>query len=290
MLSANTGEGAVDEETARSYFEDMSDEEIENLIVSSMEKMISAQYAEQALAGIASFSDSDLARMLDMYYDDKTESEKAEDFDKFVPEVTLDNTLHTLGSVDYDKPYSVSIYPVSFDAKQSVTDMITDYNDTVSEDDKITYTDYVALMMSSVSIIVDAVTYGLTAFVSISLVVSSIMIGVITYISVLERTKEIGVLRSMGASKRNISNIFTAETLIIGLISGLMGVGLTILLNYPINAILDFLLADVVIAASLPMGAGVILVIISMVLTFIAGLIPSKMAAKKDPVVALRTE
>lgn len=290
MLQANTGEGAVDEETARSYFEDMSDEEIENLIVSSMEKMISAQYAEQALAGITAFSDSDLARMLDMYYEDKTESEKAEDFDKFVPEVTLDNTLHTLGSVDYDKPYSVSIYPVSFDAKQSVTDMITDYNETVSEDDKITYTDYVALMMSSVSVIVDAVTYGLTAFVSISLVVSSIMIGVITYISVLERTKEIGVLRSMGASKRNISNIFTAETLIIGLISGLMGVGLTVLLNYPINAILDFLLTDVVITASLPMGAGIILVIISMLLTFIAGLIPSKMAAKKDPVVALRTE
>ncbi len=290
MLSANTGEGAVDEETARSYFEDMTDEEIENLIVSSMEKMISAQYAEKALAGIAAFSDADLAKMLDMYYEDKTESEKAEDFDKFVPEVTLENTLHTLGSVDYDKPYSVSIYPVSFDAKQSVTDMIADYNETVVEDDKITYTDYVALMMSSVSVIVDAVTYGLTAFVSISLVVSSIMIGVITYISVLERTKEIGVLRSMGASKRNISNIFTAETLIIGLISGLMGVGLTILLNYPINAILDFLLTDVVITASLPMGAGVILVIISMLLTFIAGLIPSKMAAKKDPVVALRTE
>ncbi len=290
MLSANTGEGAVDEETARSYFEDMSDEEIENLIVNSMEKMISAQYAEKALAGISAFPDADLAKMLDMYYEEKTDAEKAEDFDKFVPEVTLENTLHTLGSVDYDKPSSVSIYPVSFDAKQSVTDMIADYNETVSEDDKITYTDYVALMMSSVSVIVDAVTYGLTAFVSISLVVSSIMIGVITYISVLERTKEIGVLRSMGASKRNVSNIFTAETLIIGLVSGLMGVGLTMLLNMPINAILDLLLTDVVITASLPMGAGIILVIISMVLTFIAGLIPSKMAAKKDPVVALRTE
>ena len=290
MLQANTGEGAVDNDTARSYFEDMSDEEIENLIVSSMERMISAQYAEQALAGISAFSDADLAKMLDMYYEDKEDSEKAKDFDKFVPEVTLENTLHTLGSVDYDKPSSVSIYPVSFDAKQAVTDMITDYNDTVVEEDKITYTDYVALMMSSVSIIVDAVTYGLTAFVSISLVVSSIMIGVITYISVLERTKEIGVLRSMGASKRNISNIFTAETLIIGLVSGLMGVGLTVLLNYPINAILDLLLTDVTITASLPMGAGIILVIISMLLTFIAGLIPSKMAAKKDPVVALRTE
>ena len=291
MLSANSGEGGVDEATARAYFEDMTDEEIESLMVSSMERMISAQYAEQAMAGLSTFSTTDLAVMLDAYYTDKTDEEKAADFDEFVPEVTLENTLHTLGSVDYDNPYSVSIYPVSFDSKQSVTDMISDYNDTVKDDeDKITYTDYVALMMSSVSIIVDAVTYGLTAFVSISLVVSSIMIGVITYISVLERTKEIGVLRSMGASKRNISNIFTAETLIIGLISGLIGVGLTILLNMPINAILDFLLTDVTITASLPMGAGIILVIISMILTFIAGLIPSKMAAKKDPVVALRTE
>lgn len=290
ILSANTGDGSVDEETARAYLEDMSDEEIENLIVSSMEKMISAQYAENAMAGLSTFSTSDLALMLDTYYTDKTDEEKAKDFDKFVPEVTLENTLHTLGSVDYHKPSSVSIYPVSFDAKQSVTDMISDYNKTVEEDDKISYTDYVALMMSSVSVIVDAVTYGLTAFVSISLVVSSIMIGVITYISVLERTKEIGVLRSMGASKRNISNIFTAETLIIGLISGLIGVGLTILLNMPINAILDFLLTDVTITAALPMGAGIILVVISMILTFIAGLIPSKIAAKKDPVEALRTE
>lgn len=290
ILSANTGDGSVDEETARAYLEDMSDEEIENLIVSSMEKMISAQYAENAMAGLSTFSTSDLALMLDTYYTDKTDEEKAKDFDKFVPEVTLENTLHTLGSVDYHKPSSVSIYPVSFDAKQSVTDMISDYNKTVEEDDKISYTDYVALMMSSVSVIVDAVTYGLTAFVSISLVVSSIMIGVITYISVLERTKEIGVLRSMGASKCNISNIFTAETLIIGLISGLIGVGLTILLNMPINAILDFLLTDVTITAALPMGAGIILVVISMILTFIAGLIPSKMAAKKDPVEALRTE
>lgn len=290
MLQANTGEGAVDNETARAYFEDMTDEEIENLIVSSMEKMIAAQYAERALEGIASFSDADLAKMLEAYYTDKSDEDKAKDFDNFVPEVTLENTLHTLGSVDYDKPSSVSIYPVSFDAKQAVSDMIEDYNETAEDDNKITYTDFSALIMSSTSIIVDAVTYGLTAFVSISLVVSSIMIGVITYISVLERTKEIGVLRSMGASKRNVSNIFTAETLIIGLVSGLMGVGLTIVLNIPINRILDLLLTDVTITASLPVVAGAVLVIISMLLTFIAGLIPSKMAAKKDPVVALRTE
>lgn len=290
MLSANAEDGSVDNGTARAYLENMSDEEIEALMLSSMEKMISAQYAEQALAPVSLLSDAELSNMLDDYYKDKSDAEKAPDYDRFVPEVTLENTLHTLGSVDYDKPYSVSIYPVSFDSKQKVTDMISDYNSTVSDDDKITYTDYVALMMSSVSVIVDAVTYGLTAFVSISLVVSSIMIGVITYISVLERTKEIGVLRSMGASKRNISNIFTAETLIIGFVSGILGVGLTLLLNIPINAILDFLLTDVSIVASLPPIAGIILVIISMLLTFIAGLIPSKMAAKKDPVVALRTE
>ena len=290
MLQANTGEGAVDNETARAYFEDMTDEEIENLIVSSMEKMIAAQYAERALEGIASFSDADLAKMLEAYYTDKSDEDKAKDFDNFVPEVTLENTLHTLGSVDYNKPSSVSIYPVSFDAKQAVSDMIEDYNETAEDDNKITYTDFSALIMSSTSIIVDAVTYGLTAFVSISLVVSSIMIGVITYISVLERTKEIGVLRSMGASKRNVSNIFTAETLIIGLVSGLMGVGLTIVLNIPINGILDLLLTDVTITASLPVVAGAVLVIISMLLTFIAGLIPSKVASKKDPVVALRTD
>ena len=290
ILSSSESQG-IDEETAKAYFEDMSDEEIESLMLSSMEQMITAQYEEQAEKGLASFSNSDLALMLDAYYNDKSESEKASDYDKFVPEVTLENTLNTLGSVDYDKPSSVSIYPVSFDSKQVITGMIEDYNNETKEDeDKITYTDYVALMMSSVSTIVDAVTYGLTAFVSISLVVSSIMIGVITYISVLERTKEIGVLRSMGASKRNISNIFTAETLIIGLISGLLGVGLTLLLNMPINALLDLLLTDVTIVAELPLNAGIILVAISMLLTFIAGLIPSKMAAKKDPVIALRTE
>lgn len=291
MLSANTEDGSVDTETARAYFDNMSDEEIESFMLSSMEKMISTQYAENALAQISSLSEAELSLMLDDYYKEKSDSEKAADFDKYVPEVTLENTLKTLGSVDYDKPASVSIYPISFDAKQSVTDLISDYNSTVTDgDDEITYTDYVALMMSSVSVIVDAVTYGLTAFVSISLVVSSIMIGVITYISVLERTKEIGVLRSMGASKGNISNIFTAETLIIGFVSGVLGVGLTLLLNIPINAILDFLLTDVSIVASLPWKAAIVLVLISMLLTFIAGLIPSKMAAKKDPVVALRTE
>ena len=289
MLSVENSQG-VDEATIKAYFEDMSDEEIESFMINSMKQMITAQYAEQALSQIANFGDSDLALMLDAYYEGVDEAKKAQDFDEFVPESTLENTLHTLGSVEYDNPSKISIYPVSFDAKQAITDIVSEYNEGKADEDKITYTDYVALMMSSVSTIVDAVTYGLTAFVSISLVVSSIMIGVITYISVLERTKEIGVLRSMGASKRNVSNIFTAETLIIGFISGLLGVGLTLLLNIPVNIILDVLLTDVTIVSELPMGAAAILVGISMLLTFIAGLIPSRLAAKKDPVVALRSE
>ncbi len=289
MLSAENSQG-VDEATIKAYFEDMSDEEIESFMINSMKQMITAQYAEKALSQIANFGDSDLAVMLDAYYEGVDEAKKAQDFDEFVPETTLENTLHTLGSVEYDNPSKISIYPVSFDAKQSITDLVNEYNEGKTNEDKITYTDYIAMLMSSVSTIVDAVSYGLTAFVSISLVVSSIMIGVITYISVLERTKEIGVLRSMGASKRNVSNIFTAETLIIGLISGLLGVGLTLLLNIPINIILDVLLTDVTIVSNLPFGAGVILVGISMLLTFIAGLIPSRLAAKKDPVVALRSE
>ena len=289
MLSVENSQG-VDEATIKAYFEDMSDEEIESFMINSMKQMITAQYAEKALSQIANFGDSDLALMLDAYYEGVDEAKKAQDFDEFVPESTLENTLHTLGSVEYDNPSKISIYPVSFDAKQAITDIVSEYNEGKADEDKITYTDYVALMMSSVSTIVDAVTYGLTAFVSISLVVSSIMIGVITYISVLERTKEIGVLRSMGASKRNVSNIFTAETLIIGFISGLLGVGLTLLLNIPVNIILDVLLTDVTIVSELPMGAAAILVGISMLLTFIAGLIPSRLAAKKDPVVALRSE
>ena len=289
MLSVENSQG-VDEATIRAYFEDMSDEEIESFMINSMKQMITAQYAEKALSQVANFGDSDLALMLDAYYEGVDEAKKAQDFDEFVPESTLENTLHTLGSVEYDNPSKISIYPVSFDAKQAITDIVSEYNEGKADEDKITYTDYVALMMSSVSTIVDAVTYGLTAFVSISLVVSSIMIGVITYISVLERTKEIGVLRSMGASKRNVSNIFTAETLIIGFISGLLGVGLTLLLNIPVNIILDVLLTDVTIVSELPMGAAAILVGISMLLTFIAGLIPSRLAAKKDPVVALRSE
>ncbi|MBO5714208.1 MAG: FtsX-like permease family protein, partial [Clostridia bacterium] len=178
----------------------------------------------------------------------------------------------------------------SFENKDVILDAIANYNKTVPEEQQIKYTDYMGLMMSSITTIIDAISYVLIAFVSISLVVSSIMIGVITLISVQERTKEIGILRAIGASKKDVSSMFNAETLIIGFASGLLGVLVTCLLCIPINLILRALTGIASLRAFLPFTAGVILIAISMLLTLIAGIIPSRSAAKKDPVVALRTE
>ena len=208
-------------------------------------------------------------------------------------EATYDDNLATLGSVDLEKPSSISIYPKSFDDKEKIANAIESYNqkqrDEGKEENVITYTDIVGTMMTSVTNIIDAVSYALIGFVSISLVVSSIMIGIITYISVLERTKEIGILRAIGASKGDISKVFNAETFIVGLIAGLLGIGITVLLTIPINSLI-YNLSGVAIKATLEPVAGLILVLISMFLTIIAGLIPAKMASKKDPVEALRTE
>ncbi|MGN1131625.1 MAG: ABC transporter permease, partial [Ruminococcus sp.] len=164
------------------------------------------------------------------------------------------------------------------------------YNEKVKDADKISYTDYIALLMSSVTTIVNVISYVLIAFVAVSLIVSSIMIGIITYISVLERTKEIGILRAIGASKRNISSVFNAETGIIGLCSGLLGVGISLLILIPGNAIIHSLMGSAEVSASIPVVSGVILVVLSMLLTLIGGIIPAKKAAKKDPVTALRSE
>ena len=194
-----------------------------------------------------------------------------------------------VGVVNTDIPSRIEIYPVSFEQREDVIAMINDYNRSVPDDQRINYSDYVGLVMNSVTDIINAVTYVLIAFVSISLIVSSIMIGIITYISVLERTKEIGVLRAMGASKRDISRVFNAETAVIGTVSGILGILITLLLNIPINIIIKSLsgLANV---ALLPAGGAITLIIISIVLTIISGLIPARMASKKDPVVALRSE
>ncbi len=199
------------------------------------------------------------------------------------------DNMNKLGVISMDTPSSISIYPIDFESKERVVEIIRKYNDSVDEDHKITYTDIVGMLMSSVTDIINAISYILIAFVAISLIVSSIMIGIITYISVLERTKEIGILRSIGASKKDISRVFNAETTIIGLISGVIGILVTSLLIIPINIIIEDI-TDIANLAKLPPIAAVILIVISVVLTLIAGLFPSGVAAKKDPVVALRTE
>ncbi len=209
-------------------------------------------------------------------------------------EATYEGNLQTLGIVDMDSPSTISLYASSFDEKEAIADAIQAYNTQVKDEGKeeyvIQYTDIVGLMMSSVSSIINVISYVLIAFVAISLVVSSIMIGIITYISVLERTKEIGILRSIGASKKDISRVFNAETLIVGFVSGLLGIVITVLLNLPINMIIKAVSGISGVSAALPFAGGVILIVISMFLTLLGGFIPSKIAAKKDPVVALRSE
>ncbi|MGN1192355.1 MAG: ABC transporter permease, partial [Dorea sp.] len=208
-------------------------------------------------------------------------------------EKNADSNLTTLGYQDLEEPTSISFYFKDFDSKELFVDFLDQYNEDMENEDEekvIQYTDITGILMSSVSTIVNSVTYVLIAFVSISLIVSSIMIGIITYISVLERTKEIGVLRAIGASKKNISSIFNAETFIVGLCSGLLGVGVTSALVPPINYVIHTLTNNYDINAVLPLKAALVLVVLSIILTLISGLIPSKQAAKKDPVLALRSE
>lgn len=204
-------------------------------------------------------------------------------------DATYEGNLARLGVSDLDKPSSILIYPKDFEAKELLSDLIKEYNASVDDADQIQYTDYIGLLLSSVTTVINAISYILIAFVAISLVVSSIMIGIITYISVLERTKEIGILRSIGASKRDVSRVFNAETLTVGFVAGALGILVTVVLDMIASVILEAI-TDIGGLAALPWQGAVILIAISMVLTFIAGLIPAGLAAKKDPVVALRSE
>ena len=230
-----------------------------------------------------------------MYMQTLSEEELAELMAQYTENAnaTYEGNLEKMGAVDLSDPSSINIYPKDFESKDKIAEEIEKYNQNARENEKeenvITYTDIVGTMMNSVSTIIDTISYVLIAFVAISLVVSSIMIGIITYISVLERTKEIGILRSIGASKKDISRVFNAETFIVGLMAGLLGIGVTIVLNIPINLIIKAI-TNISGIANLPFVGAIILVVISMFLTIIAGLIPSKMASNKDPVEALRTE
>lgn len=255
-----------------------------------LRKIALAQYAANPLS--EEQKNQKIAASFDEYLKGLDDNELIKAYDNFteISESTLDTNLALLGYADPDDPSMINIYTYSFESKDKIASIISGYNDKVDEKHKISYTDYVALIMSSVTDIINAISYVLIAFVSISLVVSSIMIGIITYISVLERTKEIGILRSIGASKKDVSRVFNAETLIVGFGAGMIGIITTVLLCLPINAIIHALTDVYEINARLPWLGGIILVLISMGLTLIAGLIPSKLASKKDPVVALRTE
>ena len=293
LMQAFVSQTQMDEESVLQYIQNMDAATKEEYLGQVLSAMISQQYAEGIQAQLGALPVEQIAAMFDQ--SEITDSQYTYIFENKLPptrsESTYEQNLRTLGQVDPDSPSAIYIYASTFENKDVIADAITAYND-ASEDeaDKIVYTDYVKLLMSSVTTIISAISYVLIAFVAISLIVSSIMIGIITYISVLERTKEIGILRSVGASKKDISRVFNAETLIVGFVAGALGIGITLLLLLPINIILHSLTGIDNLSATLPIVGATALVVISMALTLIAGLIPSGIAAKKDPVVALRTE
>ena len=275
-----------------SMLEQMDDDMLFDYVGQMIGEQIKEQYAIQMEKMYSYLSDAQLAEDFELL--SLEEDDYIWIYENAMPPVYSDSTqkenLKKLGYVDLDNPSTINIYASTFENKDAIADAITRYNDRASDEDQIEYTDVVALLMSSITSIINVISYVLIAFVAISLVVSSIMIGIITYISVLERTKEIGILRAIGASKRDVSRVFNAETFIIGLSAGLIGIGMTMLLNIPINIIIHDLTGIYSLNSALPAEGAVILVLISVALTFIAGLIPSGLAAKKDPVEALRTE
>jgi putative ABC transport system permease protein len=282
----------VGKEAIENYISSMSDEEIGELFATSIAEQFRIQYAKQAEAQLGSMAPVQLAAMLDQELENFTREEYEIYYDEIMEfsDKSYEENLTLIGYVDMDSPKVINIYASTFESKNVIEDAIKDYNEGKPELSQIKYTDFLGIIMSSINSIVNAITWVLLAFVAISLVVSSIMIGVITLISVQERTKEIGILRAIGASKSDVSSMFNAETVIIGLASGLLGVAVTYLLCIPINIILHAVTGIGNLTAFLPINAAIILVLISIGLSLIAGFIPSRSAAKKDPVVALRTE
>ena len=244
-----------------------------------------------ALSKLSMNPQSGISGMLENYLNDSPNTTTLlAIYNDYIGGKSLEKNLASFGAVSYESPSSISIYADSFENKDAIGKVIENYNNTVGEDSKISYTDYVALMTSSLTTIINGISYVLIAFVAVSLIVSSIMIGIITYISVMERTKEIGILRALGASKKNISQLFNAETFIIGIFSGIIGIGITLLLLIPINNVIQTVSKIEDLSAVLPLESAGILILISIIITVIGGLIPSRSAAKKDPVEALRTE
>ena len=260
------------------------------MIYKGMASQLFAGDAEKMM-GLQTMSEVDLANALDTYINGEPDKDvMLALYDSLISSGSYDDNMEDFGVISLDAPSSISIYADTFEDKDAISECIERYNDDAKEKDQISYTDYVGLLMSSVTTIIDVISYVLIAFVGVSLVVSSIMIGIITYISVLERTKEIGILRAIGASKRNISQVFNAETFIIGLFSGVLGIVISLLVMIPGNAVIHSLLGNNDVNAYLQPGAAILLIALSVVLTLIGGFLPAKGAAQKDPVTALRTE
>ncbi len=288
----------LSEEVIQQYLDNLSQEELVSYMQEALIEQLRQTYTASAAAGLESFSTSQLSAMFLQQLAVMDDESLAALYDRYLPaeisDSSLDANLKRLGYNDRTQPSLVSIYAATFEDKDAIVDIIRSYNRRMSEEGHeekvIRYTDYVGLLMSSITTIINAISYVLVAFVSISLVVSSIMIGIITYISVLERIREIGILRAIGASKKDIARVFNAETVIVGFCAGAIGILVTVLLNIPISLIVQHLTGIPYLRSSLPPIAGLILVIISICLTLISGLIPSGVAARKDPVEALRTE
>jgi ABC-type lipoprotein export system ATPase subunit len=280
-------------EAASQYLASLSSNEFELLLDSALTATATTMYSDVAGMGSNSANAQKVAKAFDEYLANSTDEDFLYFYNNHMPDKVSDKThddlLDTLGVATLDDPSFIYIYPIDFEMKENIAKMIDTYNQSATEDDQIEYTDIAAMLMSSVSSIITAISVVLICFVSISLVVSSIMIGIITYISVLERTKEIGILRAVGASKKDIARVFNAETMIVGLLAGLVGIVATLLLCIPISMIARYATGIQSLTAVLP-WYGYLLIVLSVALTMIAGLFPSKMAAKKDPVIALRTE
>lgn len=276
----------------KKYLKSLTDEDLEEIFTGMMTEHYKMQYAEGVKAQLSALTEEQLIMGLNATLPALSKERLVELYDGVLEfsDSTYEGNLEKLGYVDLETPATVNLYAATFEDKDVIENVISKYNEGKEEMKKITYTDYVGLMMSSVTTIINAITYVLIAFVAVSLIVSSIMIGVITLISVQERTKEIGILRAIGASKKNVSSMFNAETVMIGFAAGLTGVLVTYLLCIPINAILNYFTGIANLKAILPLPVAIILIAISVILTLFAGIIPSKSAAKKDPVVALRSE
>ncbi len=285
---------SMNPQAAAQYLATQKDSEIDRLADETVTAMATADYAAFAALQKDAEKDQKIADAFDLYFSSLDEEAIVKVYQNHKPATvsssSLAENLKKLGAADTSSPASIALYTNTFAAKDAIAEGIAAYNAEADEDDRITYTDYVAIIMSSITTIINAISYVLIAFVAISLIVSSIMIGIITYVSVLERTKEIGILRAIGASKRDISRVFNAETLLIGFGAGAFGVLATVLLCIPINMIIRHYTEISSLGAALPFMGGLLLMIISMALTLVAGLIPSRIAAKKDPVVALRSE